>query len=99
MIGVNIGKLGFLAEFDLNGIDELAKDLTENNFEIEERMILHAACTSPKREEMKAINDIVIDKGRWPKMIQMTINLQLLSLMMRMTIPSLSETMKLIHRI
>ncbi len=73
LIGVNIGKLGFLAEFDLGGIDELAKDLTANNYEIEERIILKAVCKSPKVEELYAINDIVIDKGRWPKMIQLTI--------------------------
>jgi NAD+ kinase len=73
LIGVNIGKLGFLAEFDLNGIDELAKNLTENNYEIEERIILKANCISPKKEELHAINDIVIDKGRWPKMIQLTV--------------------------
>lgn len=73
LIGVNIGKLGFLAEFDLNGIDELAKNLTENNYEIEERIILKANCIFPKKEELYAINDIVIDKGRWPKMIQLTV--------------------------
>jgi len=73
LIGVNIGKLGFLAEFDLNGIDELAKNLTENNYDIEERIILKANCITPKKEELHAINDIVIDKGRWPKMIQLTI--------------------------
>jgi NAD+ kinase len=73
LIGVNIGKLGFLAEFDLNGIDELAKDLTEHNYEIEERIILKAECVSSNKEEMNAINDIVIDKGRWLKMIQLTI--------------------------
>ena len=73
LIGFNIGKLGFLAEFDLNGIDELAKNLTEGNYEIEERIVLKANCTSPKKEELHAINDIVIDKGRWPKMIRLTI--------------------------
>lgn len=73
LIGVNIGKLGFLAEFDLNGLDELAKNLTENNYEIDERIILKAKCISPKKEEFHAINDIVIDKGRWPKMIQLTV--------------------------
>ena len=73
LIGVNIGKLGFLAEFDLKGIDVLAKDLTTKNYEIEERIILSAVCQSANDEEMQAINDIVIDKGRWLKMIQLTI--------------------------
>lgn len=72
MIGLNFGKLGFLAEFDIQDIDELITDLKQGNYIIEERMALEAKCLSGDEQELFAINDIVIDKGGWPKMIQLS---------------------------
>ena len=73
MLGLNFGKLGFLAEFDMKSLDKLIDDLRAGNYEIEERMALVAKSNHNDKIELFAINDIVIDKGGWPKMIQMTI--------------------------
>lgn len=73
LAGVNFGKLGFLAEHDINGIEELINDIKNNNYTIEERMALAARCNDVNESKLYAINDIVIDKGPWPKMIQLTI--------------------------
>lgn len=73
MLGLNFGKLGFLAEFDMKSLDKLIDDLRAGNYEIEERMALTAKSNHNDKIELFAINDIVIDKGGWPKMIQMTI--------------------------
>ncbi len=70
IIGVNFGKLGFLAEFDLEGFREFLNDLKTKNYIIEERMTLIGDCGG---KELYAINDLVIDKGPWPKMIEITI--------------------------
>jgi NAD+ kinase len=70
IIGVNFGKLGFLAEFDLDGFKDFLHDIKTKNYIIEERMTLHAECDT---KELFAINDLVIDKGPWPKMIELTI--------------------------
>lgn len=73
VVGINFGKLGFLTEFDINETDELLSYLLEGNFFVEERMILEANCKGHKIEKLYAINDFVIDKGGWPKMIELTI--------------------------
>lgn len=73
VVGINFGKLGFLTEFDINETDELLSYLLEGKFFIEERMILEANCKGHKIEKLFAINDFVIDKGGWPKMIELTI--------------------------
>ncbi len=73
LLGINFGKLGFLAEFDTNNIDQLIKDLKSGNYIIEERMTFEAVCKDQDQEKMFSINDIVIDKGRWPKMIKLTV--------------------------
>ena len=73
ILGVNFGKLGFLAEFDFKDIKTLIRDLKEGNFTIEERMALEAVCRNEKETPLFAVNDIVIDRGRWPKMMEMTL--------------------------
>ncbi len=74
LLGLNFGKLGFLAEFDMNSISSVIKDLKHGNYEVEERITLDAYCNGNKDEKLFAINDIVIDKGGWPKMIQLAID-------------------------
>jgi NAD+ kinase len=73
VLGLNLGKLGFLAEVNIYQTDLLIDELKNNNFTIEERMIITGECKSHKLEKLFAINDIVIDKGGWPKMIEITI--------------------------
>jgi len=73
LIGLNIGKLGFLAEFDLNRIDELLNEIKDGQYTIEKRMVLEGDCITCNNQNLFAINDIVIDKGGWPKMIEISI--------------------------
>jgi len=70
IIGVNFGKLGFLAEFDLTGFTDFLQDIKTKNYVVEERMTLLGECGG---KELYAINDLVIDKGSWSKMIELTI--------------------------
>ncbi len=73
IMGLNIGKLGFLAEYDLEGIEFLLQDLRNNDYLIEERIVLEADCLRCVDKKMFSINDVVIDKGGWPKMVEITI--------------------------
>lgn len=75
LLGVNFGKLGFLAEFDINNMDQFISDIKSKHYVIEERMALEAFCKNGETDELFAINDVVIDKGRWPKMIEMTMKI------------------------
>ena len=75
VLGVNLGKLGFLAEVNINQMGIFIKELKEGNYEIEERMIITGECVGHKIEKLYAINDIVIDKGGWPKMIELEVNI------------------------
>ncbi|MBZ0177693.1 MAG: NAD(+)/NADH kinase [Melioribacteraceae bacterium] len=75
LLGVNFGKLGFLAEFDINNMDQFISDIKSKHYVIEERMALEAFCKNGEIGELFAINDVVIDKGRWPKMIEMTMKI------------------------
>ncbi len=57
--GVNIGALGFLTVFRVDEVKKLVKRILDNDFKIEERMVLRAY--RPERaEEFIALNDISI---------------------------------------
>ena len=73
VLGVNLGKLGFLVEANINQMDKVISDLKNRNYKIEERMLITGEVVGYKAEKFYAVNDIVIDKGGWPKMIELTI--------------------------
>jgi NAD+ kinase len=73
VLGVNLGKLGFLAEVPIDRIDTLIEKIRKNDYKIEERMIITGDCVGHNIEPLFAINDLVIDKGGWPKMIELSI--------------------------
>jgi len=73
IIGVNFGKLGFLAEFDISSFKDLLKEISNKNYVIDERMTLVGGNISNGTNELYAINDIVVEKAPYPKMIDLTI--------------------------
>lgn len=73
VLGVNLGKLGFLAEVNINQIDLVIDELIKGRYEIQERMVMEGTFLGHNVEKFYAINDVVIDKGGWPKMIDITI--------------------------
>lgn len=73
MLGLNLGKLGFLAEYEMKDVPQLVQEIKENKFVIDERMALSAHNITEPKKELYAINDLVIDKGRWQKMIELTV--------------------------
>ncbi len=70
VLGINYGKLGFLSEVNINQIDVLIDEIKRNSIKIEERILISGEVIGHKVERLIAINDIVIDKGGWPKMIE-----------------------------
>ncbi|MHB1685937.1 MAG: NAD(+)/NADH kinase [Ignavibacteriaceae bacterium] len=74
VLGVNLGKLGFLVEANINQMDVFIDEIKKGNYEIEERMIIESQCCGHKVEKLYAINDFVIDKAGWPKMIDINIS-------------------------
>ena len=73
VLGINLGKLGFLVEANIDQMDKVIFDLKSENYTIEERMVIKGKSEAYNSETLYAINDIVIDKGGWPKMIELTV--------------------------
>ena len=64
-LGINMGTLGFLAEVNKSDIDDALEKLIRNEYEIEKRMMLLGKSfdlTGNKKDEARALNDIVITR-------------------------------------
>ncbi|MDL1892770.1 NAD(+) kinase [Sphingobacteriales bacterium CHB3] len=64
ILGVNLGKLGFLAEFAPDELETSIKNVIANNYHVEERMVLEATSPSLPGQTLYGVNDIVVDKSR-----------------------------------
>ncbi len=63
LMGVNLGKLGFLAEFSVQELEETVSEVLEGKCRIVERTLLEVTFPDdPGLESMTGLNDIVIDK-------------------------------------
>jgi NAD+ kinase len=62
ILGVNLGKLGFLAEVSVDELHESIDDIVKGKYVVEERMALEATSSKDKRHYM-ALNEVVVDKG------------------------------------
>lgn len=78
VLGVNVGKLGFLAEFSVDELLELFDRVTDDPELIEKRMIL--SCTIGRSGEeyftSTAVNDVVISAGAPFNMVEMKISVK-----------------------
>jgi len=73
VIGMNLGRLGYLAELEINEID-LLSDIVNGNYTIDERSMLKVAIRSAKKGKMHcgyALNDAILSNGSAPKVIDL----------------------------
>ncbi|NTV98313.1 MAG: NAD(+)/NADH kinase [Chlorobiaceae bacterium] len=82
VIGVNVGYLGFLTEFRQDEMLPAIEKLIEGNYLIHNRTQLEASVTGKSGpRHFRALNDVVIEKGTYPRIPTFVISLdgQLLS--------------------
>ncbi len=73
ILGINAGRLGFLAEVEMDELDDLAL-LAENKYVIEERMMIEIMLTNKNETKIyHAFNDFVFSKGSLSKIIDLDV--------------------------
>ncbi len=78
VIGVNVGRLGFLAEFSLDELKQLFDRVTTEKELIEKRMMLKCTVAGQRKEKLvsTAINDVVINAGPRFNMVDLKITVR-----------------------
>jgi len=70
LLGINLGKLGYLTDAEAENAMCALKKLLEGNYEIEHRMMLEAEVENCDAGALLALNDIVIHRGQNPRPIR-----------------------------
>jgi NAD+ kinase len=63
ILGVNLGKLGFLAEFAPQELDRAVGDLIEGRVVLEDRLVLEGVSPAQASRRFFGLNDVVIDRS------------------------------------
>jgi len=73
LLGVNLGRLGFLADVDKNDIDSAVKQLVAGDYRIDERMMLETTIIRENKAIAKDIvlNDVVVSRGAISRIIHL----------------------------
>ena len=71
ILGVNLGRLGFLAEISPEELFQRIEEILKKNYSIIDRSVLEAGIKSEgNNEKIYGLNDIVIEKGSYSGLIQ-----------------------------
>jgi NAD+ kinase len=74
LLGVNVGRLGYLATTNAAGLNAALVAIGEGTFMIEERMTLHADIEGSSGESLVALNEIAIEKASPPRVIDVAVS-------------------------
>ncbi|OGS43068.1 MAG: hypothetical protein A2539_09265 [Elusimicrobia bacterium RIFOXYD2_FULL_34_15] len=77
LFGVNLGKLGFLAETDVKNVFSALKKILSGNYKIEERNMLEVKVYRNKKlkNSFIALNDAVIKNGKSARVIKLNLSI------------------------
>lgn len=78
ILGINLGKVGFLSKVEANELEPVLGQLVDGDWDLEERMALHATIASPARaadESFVALNDIVVARGSLARVVRLDVSI------------------------
>ncbi|MBC7233405.1 MAG: NAD(+)/NADH kinase [Chloroflexi bacterium] len=72
ILGVNLGRLGFLAELQPAQVQDKIEALVDGQYWLEERMMLYAEVKRERRivHSYEALNDVVVSRGRIARVVR-----------------------------
>ena len=75
LLGINLGRVGFLAEADLDDLDEVLDAVVHRTYRVEERMTVDVVVTSDGRETGRtwALNEAIVEKTNWAKLLEVVL--------------------------
>ncbi len=75
MMGVNLGRLGFLAEVSTENLYEKLQQVMDGDFTIQKRMVLKAGFNSDNPEQAYyAVNDVVLNRRGASRILRVDVN-------------------------
>jgi NAD+ kinase len=75
LLGINLGHVGFLAEADLDDLDEVLDAVVNRTYRVEERMTIDVTASSDGQVLGKtwALNEAIVEKTNWAKLLDVVL--------------------------
>jgi NAD+ kinase len=76
LLGINLGKVGFLAEAELGDIDTTVRDIVAGAYTVDERLTLDVRAEYDGRliAESWALNEVSVEKGQRAQMLELLVD-------------------------
>jgi len=74
IMGINLGNLGFLTAAEQQDTEKAVRQLAAGEYVIEKRTLLSAVCVERKDSEHKALNDVVIARSGFSRLIRLRLS-------------------------
>lgn len=76
LLGINLGKVGFLAEAEIDDLDTAVRDVVDRNYTVDERLTLDvtAEFEGGPTIESWALNEISVEKGERAQMLELLVD-------------------------
>ena len=79
LVGVNLGKVGFLSKAEANGLEPLLEKIRSGAYRVESRMALRGAIHGPgggaPRRTFVALNNVVIARGALARVVRLEVDI------------------------
>jgi NAD+ kinase len=75
MLGVNLGRVGFLAEADIDDLDEVLDAVVARSYRVEERMTVDMVASHDGQElgRLWALNEAIVEKMNWARLLDVVL--------------------------
>ncbi|MEV6527959.1 NAD kinase [Longispora sp. NPDC051575] len=78
LMGINLGKVGFLAEAEIGDIDQAVKDVVTRSYTVDERMTVDVSASLHGKviAESWALNEVSVEKGDRARMLEVMLSVE-----------------------
>lgn len=76
LLGINLGRVGFLAEAEIEDLDQVVADVVDRNYIVDERLTLDVAAElgEARIADSWALNEVSVEKGPREKMLELMVD-------------------------
>jgi NAD+ kinase len=76
LLGINLGKVGFLAEAEIDDLDTAVREVVERRYSVDERLTLDVTvdCDGETVVQSWALNEVSVEKGARERMIEVMVD-------------------------
>jgi NAD+ kinase len=76
LLGINLGKVGFLAEAEVEDVDKAVQDVVNRSYTVEERLTIDVTVEQAGRPVIRswALNEVSVEKGERERMIELLVD-------------------------